>query len=121
MAAPRSERGAATAELVMMLPALAVLTLALVWLLGLSAAQVRLVDAAREAARAAARGDDASSAVSVGVRVGPAGTSVTLSPGDSTIVATAVARVDGPGGLFGFLPGVRLHASATALLEGASP
>jgi len=31
--------------------------------------------------------------------------------------ATASAEVHGPGGLFGFLPGVRLHAVAVAAEE----
>ena len=50
-AAPRrGERGAATAELVAVLPVLVALVLAMVWLLSLGVAQVRTVDAAREAA-----------------------------------------------------------------------
>ena len=51
------ERGAATAELALAIPLLLSLTIGLVWLLSVGAAQVRMVDAAREAARATARGD----------------------------------------------------------------
>ena len=54
----RSERGAVTAELAMGLPLLVAVTIGLVWLLSVGAAQVRTVDAARETARAVARGDD---------------------------------------------------------------
>ena len=54
----RDTRGAATAELAMVLPLLVAVSLGLVWLLAVGAAQVRAVDAARETARALARGDD---------------------------------------------------------------
>ncbi|MFI2708388.1 TadE family type IV pilus minor pilin, partial [Nocardioides sp. CER28] len=56
MSSPARDRGAATAELVMVLPALVAVTIGLVWLLSVGAAQVRTVDAARETARALARG-----------------------------------------------------------------
>ena len=46
-----------TAELALVLPLLVAVTLGLVWLLAVGAAQVRTVDAARETARAVARGD----------------------------------------------------------------
>ena len=52
----RTDGGAATAELALGLPLLLAVTVGLVWLLAVGAAQVRVVDAAREAARAAARG-----------------------------------------------------------------
>lgn len=115
-----ADRGAATAELVMVLPMLVAVALGLVWLLTVGAAQLRTVDAARETARAVARGDDAAAAVGRGERVGPPGTRVEVSAGDSEVVATATARVDGPGGLFGWLPGVTLHARAVASTEESS-
>ncbi len=46
-----------TAELAMAVPLLLAVTLGMVWLLTLGTAQVRMVDATREAARAVARGD----------------------------------------------------------------
>ena len=48
----RCERGAATAELALGIPLLVALTAGLVWMLALGAAQVRVIDASREAARA---------------------------------------------------------------------
>lgn len=120
----RPERGAATAELVMVLPILVAVTLGLVWLLSLGVAQVRAVDAAREAARAVARGDDPAVAVRRGEQVGPAGTQVSVGNAGGDVTANASAQVRGPGGLFGWLPGVTVHASAVALLEatgGTSP
>ena len=50
----RGERGAVTAELAMALPLLVAVTVGLVWLLAIGAAQLRVVDGARETARAVA-------------------------------------------------------------------
>jgi Flp pilus assembly protein TadG len=112
-----ADRGAATAELVMVLPVLVAVMVALVWLLVVGAGQLRVIDAARESARAAARGDSADAAVAAGVRVGPQGTHVTIVSSGGEVVAQASAQLSGPGGLLGFLPGARLHASAVALTE----
>jgi Flp pilus assembly protein TadG len=113
----RHDRGAATAELVMVLPVLVAVVLGLTWLLSLGVAQVRTVDAARETARALARGDDTATAITRGEQVGPARTSVAVTRGDGQVSATATAEVRGPGGLFGFLPAVHLHAVAVAAAE----
>ena len=116
----RSERGAATAELVMVLPLLVVVTLGLVWLLAVGSAQGRVVDAARETARAVARGDDVASATELGQRVGPPGTHLEVSSSDGRVTVEATAEMDGPGQFFGWLPGVRLHTEAVAASEDAS-
>jgi Flp pilus assembly protein TadG len=47
-----------TAELAAALPALAIVLITAVWGIGLASAQLRCSDAAREAARAAARGEE---------------------------------------------------------------
>ena len=101
----------------MALPLLVALTIGLVWLLSVGAAQVRAVDAARETARAVARGDDVGAAVAAGERVVPEGGSVTVASDGERVTAEASADVDGPGGLFGFLPSVTVHAEAVALAE----
>jgi hypothetical protein len=111
------ESGAATAELAMALPLLVAVTVGLVWLLAVGAAQVRVVDAARETARAAARGDGAGEAVARGLQVAPEGSRVTLAVTGDRVRASAVGRVAGPGGLFDFLPAVTVHAEAVAALE----
>ncbi|WP_134741081.1 TadE family type IV pilus minor pilin [Nocardioides sp. 503] len=117
----RTERGAVTAELALGLPLLVAVTIGLVWLLAVGAAQVRAVDAARETARTAARGDSDAEAVAAGQRVATAGSRVSVSRRDGRVVAVASGRVAGPGGLFGFLPGVEVRAEAVALDEGAGP
>lgn len=114
------QRGAATAELALVLPALVAVTAGLVWLLAVGAAQVRVVDAARETARAAARGDADAAAVARGERVAPPGSTVTVTRSEGVVVASAIGEVDGPGGLFDFLPAVRVRATAHALDEAGS-
>jgi Flp pilus assembly protein TadG len=112
------QRGAATAELALGIPLLVSLTIGLVWLLTIGIAQVRMVDAARETARAGARGDSSQDAIARGLQVAP-GAEVKLSRGaaEGEVVATASDVVAPPGGVFGFLPGVRVHAQAVAAGE----
>jgi len=113
----RVEQGAVTAELALGLPILVAVTVGLVWLLSVGAAQVRTVDAAREAARAVARGDDPGAAVAVGERVAPDGVRVAVLSGEGRVVARAAGHVPGPGGLFSFLPGADVSAEAVAVAE----
>lgn len=101
----------------MALPALVAVTVGLVWLIAVGAAQVRTVDAARETARALARGDDRAVATGRGERVGPPGTRLSVTVTDGEVVATARARVAGPGGLFRLLPAVTVQAEAVAAVE----
>jgi hypothetical protein len=117
----RGERGAATAELAMALPLLIAITIGLVWLLAVGAAQVRAVDAARETARAVARGDSVDEAVARGERVAPSGSRVSVHDDGGQVTAVVVGRVDGPGGLFGRLPGVTVSAQAVAAAEEPAP
>jgi hypothetical protein len=71
--------------------------------------QVRCVDAAREAARLAARGDDGSAAVAA-QRVAPDGAAVELRRDGELVVATVTARSP-------LLPGVTIAAEAIAAAE----
>ena len=93
------------------------LTAGLVWMLAVGAAQVRVIDASREAARAVARGDDVAAAESVAARIAPARARVSIVVDGSRIVVTTSARVTAPGGLLGSLPGVTVSADAVALVE----
>ena len=111
------ERGAATAELAMVLPLLVAVTIGLVWLLAVGAAQVRAVDAARETARAVARGDSVTDAVARGSRIAPAGSRIGVHDDGGEVTAVVVGRVEGPGGLFARLPGVTVSAEAVAAGE----
>lgn len=117
VAGDRGDRGAVTAETALALPILIAVTIGLVWLLSVGVAQVRMVDVAREAARAVARGEAPADAVARAERVAPDGSRVTVSRGDGTVTVVATGRVQGPGGIFDFLRGVRLEARAVAADE----
>jgi TadE-like protein len=114
------DRGAATVELALGIPMLVSLTIALIWMLTIGLAQVRMIDAAREAARASARGDPDAAAVALGLRVAP-GATVTVTLGGGEVVARASDLVRPPGGLLGFLPAVRVHAEAVTADETPAP
>ena len=111
------ERGAVTAELALVLPVLVAATVGLVWLLAVAAAQVRTVDAARETARAVARGDDEVTAISLGRQVAPPGSTVTVSRANGEVRVTVTGEVTGPGGLFSHLPTATVRAEAVAAEE----
>jgi hypothetical protein len=104
----------------MVLPLLVAVALGLVWLLAVGAAQVRAVDAARETARALARGDDQAAAVERGLRVAPDGSHISVSRGGGEVRVSVRGRVHGPGGLFARMPSPTLRAEAVALDEEAA-
>ena len=95
----RDDAGAVTAELAEALPVLLALTVVLVWLVGLGAAQVRVVDASREAARVVARGDDESQAVALALRIAPPGATVRVTYEAGDVVVDTEAHVAPPGTL----------------------
>ncbi|WP_418057427.1 TadE family type IV pilus minor pilin [Pimelobacter simplex] len=106
-----------TAELALALPILLLVTAGLVWLLAVAVGQVRTVDAARETARALARGDDPESALALGRQVAPDGVRLSVAHDGDHVVVHARGRIAGPGGLFRSLPGAELQAEAVALTE----
>ena len=113
------EYGAVTAETVMVLPLLLAVTAGMVWLLAVGGGQLRMIDAARETARALARGDDQASAVALGTRIAPEGARIVVTRSGDQFTVAAIGSVQGPGGLFDFVPEVRLHAESVALVEEA--
>ncbi len=113
----RDQRGAVTAELAVGLPLLLAITAGLVWLLAVGIGQVRTVDAARETARALARGDDPGEARALGERIAPDGVQISVAREGDRVVVRARGRVKGPGGLFRALPGAVLDAEAVAVAE----
>jgi hypothetical protein len=112
-----SDRGAVTAETVMVLPLLVAVAMVLAWILTLAAAQVRVVDAAREVARASARDESSAQAVELGRRVAPRGSVITVQVQGDTVVAHVHAKVRGPAGPLAFVPGLHVDAEAVAALE----
>ena len=102
-----------TAELAVALPAV-VLVLA-TCLLGLGAVvdQVRCTEAARVAARAAARGDEAGRVRSLAVSAAPPGARVSVSAGGGE----AVVRVEVESGGWGLLPSFSVSSTARVPVE----
>ena len=105
----------------MALPLLLAVTLGLVWLLTLGTAQVRMVDATREAARAVARGEGAEPALDRGRQVAPEGTVLTVTTMGDRVVVAGTVEVDGVGGMFEVLPSVELTAEAVSAREDVPP
>lgn len=106
-----------TAEVAVALPALVVLLAFALTAVAVISAQLRCVDAAREAARAAARGDDGG-ARGYAAATAPRGASIFVSsgPGQVRAVVRAVVRPVGT-----FLPGFTVSATAVALREPGRP
>lgn len=103
-----------TAETAVALPALVILLGGLLVLIAAVSAQLRCVDAAREGARAAARGDAPGSVVRIARSAAPSGAQVSVSKGDTKVTVTVTARTPLLGGLGG---SVTVRASATSRLE----
>jgi hypothetical protein len=102
------DRGSATAELAAALPALMLLTFAGLTAVGAVTTKAQCVDAARDAALAAARGEAAPSSP------GPPGALVSVTVAGDTVTATVRAPVRAAGGR---LPHLIVTASAVAALE----
>ncbi|MEY9968132.1 hypothetical protein ABIA33_006212 [Streptacidiphilus sp. MAP12-16] len=100
----------------MALPVLVLLTGVLVWGVLVGAAQVRCVDAAREAARAAARGDPQGQVLAIARANAPQGAAVAVSGQDDTVTVAVSALSRAPGGLGGVLS-LRVASTATAARE----
>lgn len=109
-----------TAETAAVMPLLVAVALAMVWLIGLGVAQVAVTDAAREAARAVARGDSVAEATLLAQRVAP-GAQVSVSTEEGLVVVRVERRVQAAGALLDSFDGARVHAEAVALSEGEPP
>jgi len=105
------DRGSATAEVAMALPALVVMLMVALTAVNAVRLQLECVDAAREAARAGARGDSGAAA---GARAAPTGAAVSVIESGETVVATVRVAVHPLGGR---LPGFDVHATAVAARE----
>ena len=119
MTEQRGEDGAVTAETAMVIPVLVLLAAALAWMVALGVTQVRAVDAARETARALARGEDETTSTGLGLRIAPGGARISVVQDADTVVVTVRAEI-GPPGLFGLVPGHQVKAEAVAEREPAT-
>lgn len=115
---PRPDRGSVTAETAVLLPVLLVVLAAAIGVLACLAAQLQCVDAARAAARAAARGDGPAAVASTARRLAPAGAAVQQTSDGDTVEVTVSARVLPFGRALAALPAVRVSGRAVAAVEG---
>ncbi|HEY0870006.1 MAG TPA: TadE family type IV pilus minor pilin [Acidothermaceae bacterium] len=109
--------GYVTAETAMVLPVLALLLAVGLWAVAVAGAQVRCVDAARDAARAAARGESDAIATAVGRAAAPGDAQIELSHRGGVVVVTVTARVGGGLGPLAAIPAPMVTATATAQSE----
>jgi len=112
----RNQNGAVTAETAVVLPVLVLIAAVLAWMVALGVAQMRVVDAARETARALARGEGSSVSEAYGRRIAPPGARFQISQRNGEVRVEVVARVSGPGGVF-TLPGFLARSTAFARVE----
>jgi Flp pilus assembly protein TadG len=113
----RADGGYVTAETAVLLPALVLLMALLVWGVLVAAAQLRCIDAARVAARAAARGD--ADPVSQARAVAPSGAAIEVDELPDTVRVLVEARCPGIGRLASVMS-LKVSAVAVAANETAA-
>jgi hypothetical protein len=116
----RRDRGAVTAETAIVLPVLVVLLLVGLWAVGVVVANIRCVDAARDVARAVARGEPGDVAQRIGERSAPPGAVIGISRDgpDVRVVVDADVRLDWV--LLSKLPSVEVRGQAAVQIETGS-
>lgn len=115
------QRGMVTAEAAAVLPLMSVVAVMLTWLVSVGITQVRVVDAARDAARAVARGDGEASAQEAARRTAGTDASVDIHRGHGLVTVTVSERASAPGWLLLPLPRVTVRAEASVEDERGSP
>jgi hypothetical protein len=106
-----------TAEIAAALPALVLVVIAALWTLSLGLMQLRCADAAREAARAAARGDDPAVVRQVAEAVAPTGAVVEVTERDGLVVVEVAVEVRPPVPFADQLPAPTVSAESVAVEE----
>lgn len=114
---PNAQRGAVTAEIAAALPALVLVTVVAIWGIALGLAQLRCADAAREAVRAAARGDDPAVVRQVAEVTAPAGAEILVTDQAGLVSVEVRLDVAPPLPFADRLPGPTVSATASALEE----
>ena len=108
----RREEGMVTAEAALALGVLLPLLLAALWSLRVGVASLQVQDAARTAARAAARGDEGARVRGLAQEAAPAGSTVSVVPHGDRVTVTVERRFAGPGLLSGLAVQVRGRATS---------
>ena len=123
---PRRDAGMVTAETAVLLPVLVVVLAAAVFVLACVAAQLKCVDAARSAARVAARGEPVATVTASAERLAPADARVVVGPGGglgdaATVEVVVRAQVRPFGRALRGVPAVGVRARAVAAVEPGTP
>jgi Flp pilus assembly protein TadG len=113
----RKQRGSVTAETAIVVPVLVVVLFAGLWVVGVLIAGVRCGDAARDVARAIARGESETTATAIGQRVAPPGAEIAVSRQGDDVVVSVNAAVRADRALLRLLPSVDVGSRATVQLE----
>ncbi len=113
----RHDRGTVTAESAVVLPLVAAFAIVLVWMVTIGLAKVQTVDAARDAARALARGDDQGAAFAAAQLSAPAGAQVSVTRSGSTVSVTVASDAVAPSWLLVALPTREISSTATVQVE----
>jgi hypothetical protein len=112
------DRGSVTAEAAIVLPIIASFVLTLVWMLSVGIAKVQAVDAARDAARAIARGEDDADAIAHAEETAASGSRVEVMRHDGSVTVSVSLAAEAPGWLLVPLPDVNVGSSSTVDVEG---
>jgi Flp pilus assembly protein TadG len=112
--ARRSGRGAVTAELAITLPVLLSLLLLGIWSIGLVILNIQCIDAARDVARAVARGEPQPQAIAIGHRTVPTATITITQDGPDIHVTVQASPAHTPPLITPLTP---THLTATATLQ----
>ena len=115
--ARHDQRGMVTAEIAAAFPALVVVLLMAVWAVTIAAGHLRCTDAARESARAAARGEELTVVRDVAAEAAPEGATVDVAEVDGTIEVRVSVRMAMPGPLGDTLPAPTVSGRSVALAE----
>jgi Flp pilus assembly protein TadG len=109
-----NDRGAITAELAITLPVLLSLLLLGIWSIGLVILNIQCIDAARDVARAVARGEPQDQAKAIGHRTIPSATITITREGQDIHVTVTAAPTHNPPLLTSLAPA---HLTAEATLQ----
>jgi Flp pilus assembly protein TadG len=113
----RRERGAVIAEVAIVLPVLLSVVFIGVWWIGIIMVNIQCIDAARDVARATARGESPEAAREIGRRTAPANATIEIHQTGTDIHVTVIARPGTNAPLLAALPAPTVKAEATLQAE----
>lgn len=115
--ARRAECGAVTAEVAVVLPVLLAILVFGVWMAGVVIQNIRCIDAARDVARAVARGEPPQSAQQLVRRTAPEGATFSITEDGPDIQVTVTKDVTPHWPLLAKLPPIKVKGQATIQSE----